>query len=71
MIHVPHHVEPRIPFYRLKAAYRDLQKDYGPYLHEYRFRWLTVWRIFRQCKLYDFESKKWYSFREARMIRAA
>jgi acyl-lipid omega-6 desaturase (Delta-12 desaturase) len=71
MIHVPHHVEPRIPFYRLKAAYRDLQREYGQYLHEYRFRWRTVWRIFRQCKLYDFESKTWYSFREARMLRAA
>jgi omega-6 fatty acid desaturase (delta-12 desaturase) len=70
MIHVPHHVEPRIPFYRLKAAYADLQREYGQYLHEYRFRWRTVWRIFRRCKLYDFENKIWYSFREAAALAA-
>ncbi len=68
MIHIPHHVEPRIPFYRLKAAYADLQKEYGQYLHEYRFRWTTVWSIFHRCKLYDFESQTWYSFREARAL---
>ena len=71
MIHVPHHVEPRIPFYRLKAAYRDLQQEYGQYLHEYKFRWRTVWRVFRQCKLYDFDNKRWYSFAEARMLMTA
>jgi omega-6 fatty acid desaturase (delta-12 desaturase) len=66
MIHVPHHVDPRIPFYRLKHAYADLQREYGDYIHEYRFRWATVWRIFRRCQLYDFETGIWYSFREAR-----
>jgi acyl-lipid omega-6 desaturase (Delta-12 desaturase) len=70
MIHVPHHVEPRIPFYRLKAAYADLQKEYGEYLHEYRFRWRTMGMVFRRCKLYDFENKVWYSFREAAALPA-
>lgn len=70
MIHVPHHVEPRIPFYRLKAAYADLQKEYGPYLHEYRFRWRSMVMVFRRCKLYDFEKKVWYSFREAAALTA-
>ncbi|HEU5171184.1 MAG TPA: fatty acid desaturase [Gemmatimonadales bacterium] len=65
LIHVPHHVDPRIPFYRLKRAYADLQSQYAPYLHEYRFRWSTVWMIFRRCKLYDFERHTWYTFREA------
>lgn len=65
MIHVPHHVEPRIPFYRLKRAYRELQVEYGPYLHEYRFRWATVRMIFRKCKLYDYEAKRWYGYGEA------
>jgi omega-6 fatty acid desaturase (delta-12 desaturase) len=65
LIHVPHHVDPRIPFYRLKRAYIDLQRDYGAYLHEYRFRWSTVRRIFRRCQLYDFEEQVWYTYREA------
>jgi omega-6 fatty acid desaturase (delta-12 desaturase) len=63
MIHIPHHVEPRIPFYRLKRAYADLRREYGPYLHEYRFRWSTVWVIFRQCQLYDFDTKTWHTYR--------
>jgi omega-6 fatty acid desaturase (delta-12 desaturase) len=65
MIHIPHHVEPRIPFYRLKRGYADLQRAYGAYLHEYRFRWSTVRAIFRRCKLYDYENRVWYSFSEA------
>ena len=65
MIHIPHHVDPRIPFYHLKRAYADLQHEYGQFFHEYRFRWSTVRMIFRRCKLYDFERQVWYSFREA------
>jgi omega-6 fatty acid desaturase (delta-12 desaturase) len=70
MIHVPHHVDPRIPFYRLKSAYADLRREYGEYIHEYRFRWRTVRDIFRRCQLYDFDSKTWYSFREAATLTA-
>ena len=65
LVHVPHHVDPGIPFYRLHRAYADLQAAYAPYLHEYRFRWRTVAMIFRRCKLYDFERKIWYTYREA------
>jgi omega-6 fatty acid desaturase (delta-12 desaturase) len=71
MIHVPHHVEPRIPFYRLKRAYRELQKQYGAYMHEYRFHFSTVRMIFSRCKLYDYERKTWYGYREAAAVLAA
>ena len=69
MIHVPHHVDPAIPFYRLKQAYADLQREYGQYIHEYTFRWSAVLRTFRRCKLYDYNSKTWYTFREAAALR--
>jgi len=68
MIHVPHHVDSRIPFYHLKRAYADLRREYGGFIHEYRFHWSTVWGIFRRCKLYDFDRQVWYSFREARAL---
>jgi omega-6 fatty acid desaturase (delta-12 desaturase) len=71
MIHVPHHVEPRIPFYRLKRAYRELHEEYGEYMHEYRFRFSTVRMIFSRCKLYDYESKTWYGYREAAAVLAS
>ena len=70
MIHVPHHVDARIPFYRLTRAYADLKREYGAYIHEYRFRWSTVWMIFRRCQLYDFDTKTWYTFRQASQLRA-
>ncbi|MFT6836306.1 MAG: omega-6 fatty acid desaturase (delta-12 desaturase), partial [Francisellaceae bacterium] len=66
MTHVPHHLDPRIPFYHLPQAYQALQKAHGQYFHEYNFKWGYVRNIFKQCKLYDFENKNWMTFREAR-----
>jgi omega-6 fatty acid desaturase (delta-12 desaturase) len=67
MIHVPHHVHPRIPFYHLPAAYQDLKRRYGSYIHEYRFRWATVRAIFRRCKLFDYRELRWHGFEAARL----
>ena len=66
MTHIPHHLDTRIPFYHLPCAYRALKKEYGKYFHEYHFKWHYVRKIFRQCKLYDFEKKLWLSFKEAK-----
>jgi len=66
LIHAPHHVDPRIPFYHLRGAYEDLRKQYGRYLHESRFSFGLVRRIFRQCQLYDYENKRWIRFRSLR-----
>jgi len=68
LIHVPHHVSPAIPFYQLKPAYEDLKRVYGQYIHEYRFSWSTVFMIFRSCKLYDFEQRRWYTYAQARRL---
>jgi acyl-lipid omega-6 desaturase (Delta-12 desaturase) len=64
LIHTPHHVDMRIPFYRLKQARRDLRATYGEQLLEYRFRWSTVTKIFRTCQLFDFDRQVWYRFRD-------
>ncbi|HJN37909.1 MAG TPA: fatty acid desaturase [Gammaproteobacteria bacterium] len=63
LIHTPHHVDFRVPFYRLKRAYKDLKEHYGDCITEYKFSWVKVIRIFRQCKLYDYESKMWCDFK--------
>lgn len=65
LVHAPHHVDSRIPFYRLEQAYTDLRRDYAPHLHEYRFRWSTVRRIFATCQLFDFDTKTWSRFADA------
>lgn len=62
MIHVPHHVDFRVPFYHLKGAYGDLKSDYEKYITEYKFSWNKVFKIFGKCKLFDYEQQIWYNF---------
>lgn len=62
LVHTPHHVDTRIPFYRLEEAWADLRARYGPQIHEYRFRWSTVRWIFASCQLFDFQTKTWSRF---------
>lgn len=64
MVHIPHHLDTRIPFYHLPEAYAALKEKYGIYFHEYSFKWKYVRDIFKQCKLYDFEKKIWMTFEE-------
>ena len=66
LIHTPHHVDPRIPFYHLKDAYVDLHGQYGQYIHEMRFSFRAVWQIFAECQLYDYEQQRWLRFRQLR-----
>jgi acyl-lipid omega-6 desaturase (Delta-12 desaturase) len=66
MTHIPHHLDVRIPFYHLPEAYAALKKEYGPYIHEYEFKWAYALKIFKQCKLYDFENKIWMDFKEVK-----
>lgn len=64
LIHTPHHIDTRIPFYHLQQAYHDLKLHYFKYINEYQFNWREVAKIFKQCKFYDYQAKKWYSFAE-------
>lgn len=66
LVHTPHHVDARIPFYRLPQGWRDLQPTYGQDVLSYRFRWRTVESIFRQCKVFDFDTNTWYRFSDLR-----
>ncbi len=65
MIHVPHHVNPHIPFYRLPQAYADLKRHYAHYIHEYRFSWASAFDTFRRCKLFDYEQRRWHGYHAA------
>ncbi|MDD3765360.1 MAG: fatty acid desaturase [Nevskiales bacterium] len=62
MIHVPHHVNPHIPFYRLPQAYADIKQHYAQYIHEYQFSWRGMFDTFRRCKLFDYERQCWYGY---------
>lgn len=65
LVHTPHHVDTRIPFYRLPRAFEDLAAAHGDEITTYRFRWSTVRRIFATCQLYDFDEHRWYRFADA------
>lgn len=67
MVHTPHHVDIRIPFYRLKTALVSIKRHYSQYLHEYRIDVTTLKHIFKSCKLYDYHKHIWYNFAEAKL----
>ena len=69
MVHIPHHLDTRIPFYHLPKAYLALKKDHMDYIHEYDFNWIRISKIFKQCKLYDYNNKRWLTYKEASEIK--
>ncbi len=61
MEHAAHHLDPRIPLYRLKAAQGALAR-LVPDIPEVELSFATYWRSVRHCKLFDFERRRWVGF---------
>lgn len=65
LVHAPHHLDSRIPYYHLPAAWQALRPAVaGLDVLEYRFGVATVRRTFAACKLYDDETQTWSNFRD-------
>ncbi|NKB70649.1 MAG: fatty acid desaturase [Candidatus Latescibacteria bacterium] len=62
-IHIPHHVDPRIPFYHLPAAAEAIKQSYRDLVHERSFKMWDYVRTTRRCKLYDFDANSWLNYR--------
>ncbi|MFQ5515374.1 MAG: fatty acid desaturase [Myxococcota bacterium] len=62
LLHVPHHVDMRIPFYHLPEAERALQQRWGEHIVERRLRLRDYLRATRECKLFDFERGTWMGY---------
>jgi omega-6 fatty acid desaturase (delta-12 desaturase) len=60
--HVPHHVDMRIPFYRLELAAQAMKKGFPDHVREIPFSLRNYLRITRACKLYDFEKGRWHPY---------
>ena len=61
-LHAAHHLDPRIPFYRLPLATAALarESDWAMRAQPLRLRaWLAATR---RCKLYDFERGRWTGY---------
>lgn len=67
-IHMPHHVQVRIPFYHLNRALADIKSVYGEYVIERHTLFADYLRATKSCKLFDRESGSWYTYREAREL---
>ncbi|WP_414039307.1 fatty acid desaturase [Acidithiobacillus sp. M4-SHS-6] len=62
LIHTPHHVDTRIPFYYLKPAFATLKASYPNQILERRFTWRRVLSTFKQCQLFDYGKQQWVTF---------
>ena len=65
-VHIPHHVDARIPFHQLPAAAAAISEGYPDTVKEARFSPLEYAHATRDCKLYDFEAGRWLRYSAAR-----
>lgn len=63
-LHIPHHVDPRIPFYNLPQANEALQRRFGDDFTTRPLTFLGYLQTTRRCKLYDFASGRWSGYPE-------
>jgi omega-6 fatty acid desaturase (delta-12 desaturase) len=66
MVHIPHHVDMRIPMYNLELAAEAIKEAYPDVVHDEPLRFADFVRNTRRCKLYDFEQGRWLTYAEAR-----
>lgn len=65
-VHVPHHVDPRIPCYHLTEAARHIAAAFPDRLIDRRLRLRNYLATTRACKLFDFDTGTWLTYRQAR-----
>jgi omega-6 fatty acid desaturase (delta-12 desaturase) len=62
MVHLPHHVDMRIPCYRLPEAAAAIKAAYPDVVIERPIRLSTYLRSTKECKLHDFETGTWHRY---------
>jgi len=65
MVHVPHHVDMRIPMYNLEAAAAAIEAAFPGTVRDGPLRFRDFVASSRQCKLYDFDAGHWMTYAEA------
>jgi len=61
-LHVPHHVDMRIPFYQLPRAVDALREHFSHVLVERRFTLSSYLNSTSNCKLFNFEAGHWQGY---------
>ena len=62
MEHGAHHVDVKIPLFRLPEAQVALEEMFPEQVPVERFRWRTYWANCRRCQLYDYRGQRWLNF---------
>lgn len=62
MEHTAHHVDPRIPLYRLAKAQRKLISELGGDMSAISFTVTGFLETMSRCKLYDYDNHQWLDF---------
>ena len=71
MVHIPHHVDMRIPMYNLELAADAIKAAYPETVRDEPLRFRDFVDNTRQCKLYDYDTGTWMTYREAAAHLAA
>jgi omega-6 fatty acid desaturase (delta-12 desaturase) len=62
MEHTAHHVDPAIPMYHLRRAQSELEESLPEQVTVVHYSPLSLFRLLRVCKLYDYDSSQWLDF---------
>ena len=62
MVHVPHHVDMRIPMYNLERATDAIEQAFPGTIVDEPMRFRTFIANSRACKLFDFETGQWSKY---------
>ena len=65
MVHIPHHVDVRIPMYNLELAADAIRENFPETVHDEKLRFRDFISNTQKCKLYDFEEGHWLTYGEA------
>ncbi len=65
MVHVPHHVDMRVPMYHLEEATEAIERAFPGTIIDRELRFRDFMANAKACKLYDFELGRWVRYREA------
>jgi omega-6 fatty acid desaturase (delta-12 desaturase) len=60
--HGAHHVDPKVPLYKLVGAQVNLEQAFGAEMIVERWSLSSHRRLFRTCRLYDYEHHRWLDF---------
>lgn len=60
--HTAHHADARIPLYRLAESQACLEQQFGTDIVAEPWSWRGYLRVFRTCRLFDYETHRWIDY---------